>query len=131
MKWCARVATGIVAMALAGCSSTTPAVSAADKKSVSKSSGKGLQGGWKLDEPSRATSFADASGNGNTGTCSSGACPTMGVAGKQGTAASFNGTNNQIIVPDSPSLRLNQFTIALWVFPKQIKNNTQPLVVKE
>ena len=86
---------------------------------------------WNLDEPSGATSFADSSGNGNTGTCSAGTCPTMGVPGKSGTAASFNGTNDQITVPDSPSLRLNQFTIALWVNPQQIKSDSQPLVVKE
>ena len=53
----------------------------------------------------------------------------MGVAGKVGTAASFNG--NQILIPDSSSLRLNQFTVALWVFPTQVKSNYQPLVVKE
>ena len=87
-----------------------------------------LAADWKLGEPSGAISFADASENGNTGSCSS-ACPTLGVAGKVGTAASFNGS--QIIVPDSPSLRLNQFTIALWVFPTQEKNDYQTLVAKE
>ena len=85
---------------------------------------------WKLDEAFGATSFADASGNGNSGTCGS-SCPTMGVSGKLGTAASFNGINSQITVPDSPALRLNQFTIALWVYPIQLKTNFQPLVVKE
>jgi hypothetical protein len=79
---------------------------------------------WKLDEPFGATSFADASGNGNSGTCGS-SCPTMGVSGKVGTAASFNGINSQITVPDSPALRLNQFTIALWVYPIQLKTNFQ------
>jgi hypothetical protein len=83
-----------------------------------------------LDEPSGASSFADASGNGNSGSCGS-ACPSLAVAGKVGTAASFNGVNSQIIVPDSPSLRLNQFSIALWVFPTQVKSDYQPLVVKE
>lgn len=86
---------------------------------------------WNLDEPAGATSFADSSGNGNTGTCSGSGCPTMGVAGKVGTAARFNGTTNQITVPDSPSLRLNQFTIALWVYPTEEQTNYQPLVVKE
>ena len=55
----------------------------------------------------------------------------MGVPGKVGTAASFNGVNSQITAPDSPSLRLNQFTIALWVYPTQVKTDFQPLVVKE
>jgi hypothetical protein len=85
---------------------------------------------WKLDDLSGTTSFADASGNGNSGSCGS-ACPALGVAGKVGTAASFNGSSSQIIVPDSPSLRLNQFTIALWVFPSQVESGYQPLVAKE
>lgn len=88
-----------------------------------------MQGSWKLDEPAGTTSFVDASGNGNTGTCSGSACPTMGVKGKAGTAASFDG--NQITIPDSSLLRLNQFTIALWVNPAQVKTDYQPLVVKE
>ena len=88
-----------------------------------------LAADWKLDEPSGATSFADASGNGNSGSCGS-ACPTLGASGKVGTAASFNGSR-QMIVPDSPSLRLNQFTIALWVFPTQMKSDYQTLVAKE
>jgi len=87
---------------------------------------------WKLDEPSGATSFADSSGNGNTGTCSVGACPAMGFLGKVGTGASFNGTTSQVTIPDSPSLHLSQFTIALWVNPRQIKSSDyQPLIVKE
>jgi len=89
-----------------------------------------LAADWKLSEPSGATAFADASGNGNSGACGS-ACPTLGAAGKVGTAASFNGTSSQIIVPDSPSLRLNQFTVALWVFPTQQKSDYQLLVAKE
>ena len=85
---------------------------------------------WKLDEPISASSFGDSSGNGNTGACGV-ACPAMGVPGRTGTAASFNGVNDQIIIPDSPSLRLNQFTIALWVYPTQVKGDYQPLLVKE
>ncbi|MFI5107136.1 MAG: LamG domain-containing protein, partial [Terriglobales bacterium] len=88
-----------------------------------------LAADWKLNESSGATSFADASANGNSGSCGS-SCPTLGTAGRVGTAASFNGSS-QIIVPDSPSLRLNQFTIALWVFPTQVKSDYQLLVAKE
>ena len=84
---------------------------------------------WKLDEPNGASSFSDASGNGNNGACGS-VCPTMGVPGKLGTAAFFYG-NSQITVPDSSSLRLNQFTIAVWVYPTQTKTDFQPLIVKE
>ena len=74
-------------------------------------------------------SFADASGNGNTGFCGI-ACPTMGDPGKAGTAASFDGTSSQIIIPDSPTLRLNQFTIGLWVYPRQTTSDYQTLLMK-
>jgi len=93
--------------------------------------GPALVGYWKLNEPSGAMSFADASGAGNTGGCSAYACPTLGFLGKSGTAASFNGMNSQIIIPDSPSLRLNQFTIALWVYPTQEDFSYQPILAKD
>ena len=56
--------------------------------------------------------------------------PLSARPGNVGTAANFNGSS-QMIVPDSPSLRLNQFTIALWVFPTQVKSDYQTLVAKE
>jgi len=90
--------------------------------------GQPLAGHWKLDEASGATSFADASGNGNQGACGS-ACPGTGVPGRVGKGAAFN--NGQITIPDSPRLRLNQLTIALWVYPTQVKADFQPLVAKE
>ena len=90
-----------------------------------------LAGYWPLNEPFSATLFGDYSGNGNTGTCPSGSCPAMGVAGKAGTAANFNGTSNQITIPDSPALRLNQLSIVLWVYPTRVGNNYQTLVAKE
>ena len=46
-------------------------------------------------------------------------------------AARFGGGNSQITIPDSPALRLNQFTIALWVYPTQVQTDYQPLLVKE
>ena len=110
---------------------SAPHTVTASFSSGSSGGGSPLAGNWKLNESFGAASFSDASGNGNTGACSSGACPTMGVPGKTGTAASFNGTNDRITIPDSPSLRLNQFTIVLWVYPKQMKTDYQPLVVKE
>ena len=90
---------------------------------------------WKLDERSGEQIFADASGNGNAGACAS-ACPKLGADGKVGTAASFNGINrtaarDSLVFQDSPSLRLNQFSIALWVLPTRVKNDYQMLVGKE
>ena len=69
-----------------------------------------------LDEGAGAISFADASGQGNTGSCSS--CPTAGVTGKVNAAAQFDGINNGINVAHNGNLNFatNQdFAIAVWV----------------
>jgi len=78
--------------------------------------GSGLVGWWQLDEAT-GTSFADSSGNGNNGTCSS--CPTYS-AGKFGGARTFvAASNTSIDVPNSSSLNLpagNSVTICAWVY---------------
>ncbi|GAK55386.1 hypothetical protein U27_02219 [Candidatus Vecturithrix granuli] len=68
-----------------------------------------------LNEAAGATTFSDASGNNNPGACTSPGCPTLGVAGKDGTAAQFDGIDDVITVADATSLRTNSFTISLWV----------------
>jgi hypothetical protein len=61
------------------------------------------------------TTAADASGTGNTGTLSG---ATWTTAGKNGGAASFNGSSAMITVPDSTSLRLTSgMTMSAWVRP--------------
>ena len=59
----------------------------------------GLAGNWTLDDGASATSFLDASGNGKTGTCSGGACPTWVSAAMNGGGYSFNGVSNHITLP--------------------------------
>src|SRR5512143_989426 len=67
-----------------------------------------------LDETAGATTFADASGQSNTGTCTVGACPTAGVIGRLGQAAQFDGSNAVITIADAPSLRNASFTVSVW-----------------
>lgn len=70
---------------------------------------------WKLDEPAGATTFVDSAGT-NNGSCASGACPTTGASGKVNSAATFDGINDVISVPDSPTWTFSgDFTLALWV----------------
>jgi hypothetical protein len=70
----------------------------------------GLVGYWKLDEGS-GNITSDSSGNGNNGTIIN---PTW-VDGKYGKALSFNGSSFAT-VPDSQSLRVQNFTLETWVY---------------
>ncbi|HKS80702.1 MAG TPA: LamG domain-containing protein, partial [Candidatus Acidoferrales bacterium] len=78
----------------------------------------GLVAYWKLDQPAGATSFADSSGSGDTATCSSGSCPTMGTAGIIGTAADFIGGTQRVSPGDPANLNFGtgSFTYSLWVY---------------
>jgi hypothetical protein len=73
----------------------------------------GLVAAYSFDE-GKGTTVADASGNGNTGTLKNG--PTW-TAGKYGSALSFDGVNDYVVVPNSTSLNISgkQITISLWV----------------
>lgn len=72
----------------------------------------GLVGYWKLDEGS-GTTTSDSSGNGNTGILMNG---PQWVNGKYGKALDFNGVNNFVSIPDSPSLRVQSFSLAAWIY---------------
>lgn len=72
-------------------------------------------GYWKFDEGS-GTFASDSSGNGNTGTLMNGPQWVDGVIGK---ALKFDGIDDYLSVPDSPSLDVsgNQITVEFWMKP--------------
>jgi hypothetical protein len=73
----------------------------------------GLIANWTLDEASGATSAADATGLGHTGTING--C-TVGQTGIIGSAYSFNGTSSYVRVPSATDLYgMNALSICLWV----------------
>ena len=76
----------------------------------------GLVAAYSFNEGA-GTAVADASGSGNAGTVANAAW----VAGKNGGALSFNGTNAKVTVPNSSSLQLtSQATFEMWVKPEAV-----------
>ena len=75
-------------------------------------------GAWGFNEAG-GTTAADASGNGNTATLVNGPSP---VAGQHGNAVNLDGVNDQLQVPNSPSLDVsgNALTLSLWLRPASI-----------
>ena len=75
-------------------------------------------GYWRFGEPAGATTAADSSGHANDGTYLNGV--TLGVpgalAGDANTAASFDGVNDSVRVPDANSLDVGDtFTLEGWI----------------
>jgi len=69
---------------------------------------------WLRLEDAVAPPYVDSSTYGNDGTCLPENCP-VAVQGRVGAAASFDGVDDHIAVPDSPSFETPQgFTLALW-----------------
>ncbi len=68
-----------------------------------------------FDEPSGATTFDDASGNGHDAACSGDSCPTAGLEGPRATALDFDGADDYVEVPYSAQLNPDSFTVAAWV----------------
>jgi len=92
-------------------------------------SGPVLIGRWDLNEttnPSGFTNAADSSGNNLVGIYQprSGPGPVVGVPGASpltGTAADFNGTNDEIYLASPGDLKMaNNFTITAWINPDTI-----------
>ena len=80
--------------------------------------GADLVGWWNFDNEPVSNQFRDLSGGGNTGTCTGVACPTPvdGVPGTRGTAMSFDGVDDVVIVPHSASLNITgAITIGAWI----------------
>src|SRR6185312_2334068 len=76
------------------------------------------------------TTLTDVSGNGNNGTVLGGA--TWTAAGKNGGALEFDGTNDRVSIPSSPSLNATTaVTIEAWVFPTATQSGWRAIVQKE
>ena len=87
----------------------------------------GLVAYWKFDEGS-GTSVADSSGNGNTGTLTSGPVWTAGIAGN---ALYFDGIDDNVTVLDSNSLDLSgPFTLSAWVNPASTFTDYRSILAK-
>ena len=72
-------------------------------------------GYWSFDEGS-GVAAQDSSGNGNHGAIKGAVSWTEG---KSGSALSFNGGSDRVLVPDAASLDItDQITIAAWIKPK-------------
>jgi hypothetical protein len=75
-------------------------------------------GYWRFGEPAGATTAVDSSGNANNGTYLNG--PTLAVpgalTGDANTAASFDGVNDSVRVPDASSLDVGDtFSLEGWI----------------
>src|SRR3990170_235750 len=82
-------------------------------------------GYWYFNEGSGLVA-QDSSMNGNHGTLNGAVAWTVG---KSGSALSFNGGSDRVLVPDAPSLDITgQITIAAWI--KQKTTDTQYIVKK-
>jgi hypothetical protein len=86
-----------------------------------------LVGYWKFDEGSGTIAY-DSSGNGNDGTIQG---DPQWVAGKIAGALQFDGTDDYVEVPDSPSLDITDaITIAAWVFREADSGTWERIVAK-
>ncbi len=75
----------------------------------------GLVGWWELEEGT-GTSASDTSGNGNTGTMQNMESADW-IKGKIGKALSFDGINEYINVSNSYTLKTQEFSISMWLYP--------------
>jgi len=86
-----------------------------------------LVGHWRFDEGSGIIAY-DSSGNGNDGTLEG---DPQWVAGKITGALQFNGTDDYVEVPDSPSLDITDaITIVAWVSREVDSGNWERIVAK-
>ncbi len=84
----------------------------------------------RLEESAAATQFVDHSGSlpPRNASCSGSTCPTSGVPGYLGNGVRFDGTNDYLVVQDSPGFDFGRggLTIAMWV--KKTDNDTGTLL---
>jgi hypothetical protein len=88
----------------------------------------GLVGYWKMDDgvgnacPAGVDKACDSSGNNNTGTWSG---QTASTSGKFGFATTYDGTNDNINIPDNDAFSVtttNQLTVSTWIYTSTFNN---------
>ncbi len=88
----------------------------------------GLVAAWGFNEGA-GTTTADASGNNNTGVISG---ATWTTQGRYGSALSFNGTSNMVVVANSASLNLTTaMTLSAWVMPTANQTGWRTILFRE
>jgi len=76
------------------------------------------------------TTLVDSSGSNNNGTLTNG--PTWTTSGKFGSALSFDGIDDRVIIPDSNSLDLTSaITLEAWVYPSTTLSGRETILLKE
>ena len=75
---------------------------------------RGLVGAWAFQDGGGSV-LRDVSGHGNDGVLTNMDAATVWVADRYGGALDFDGSNDHVLISDSPSLRLTALTISLWV----------------
>ena len=90
----------------------------------------GLVGWWRFNDGS-GTIASDSSGNGNNGTLEGSPVPSW-TTGINGGALSFNGINDYVDIPNSPSLQIggNAITLAFWADISNVVN-FNPILTKD
>ncbi len=105
---------------------TTVATNVTVTVSNSQSTG-GLVAAYSFNEGA-GTTVTDVSGNGNNGTITG---ATWTTSGKFGNALVFNGTNAQVTIPSSTSLRLTTgMTLEAWVYPTSVPAGWRSVIDK-
>ncbi len=85
-----------------------------------------------FDEPTGETTFTDSSGNGNDGTCAGLSCPAAGVSGMDGTAFSFDGSDDYVEVAYDMSLNpAGSFTVVAWAKMSQDTARYRSVIVSQ
>lgn len=88
----------------------------------------GLAAAYSFDEGVGATAY-DSSGQGNTATLANG---VAWVAGQHGKAASFDGVNDYITIPNSASTNIsgNALTLSMWINPQPLATGDSVVIGK-
>ena len=88
----------------------------------------GLMASYGFEE-TNGTLAMDASGNANTGTLVNGAAR---AAGKNGIGLSFDGVNDYLSIPNSPTLDISgtSLTVSMWIYPQALSSGDSLVIGK-